>query len=108
MSVLVLGGDDITQVKGVLYNFGFEDVTHWDGRRESVNGRNIPQKAECLVMLTNYLNHNTMKKFKNEAKKKGIPLICTKSGASCVFGELCKLKGECALENCRYAKKKKE
>ncbi len=56
MSVLVLGGDDITSVKAVLYNFGFDDIVHWDGRRESINDKSIPQKAEYLVMLT-YTKH---------------------------------------------------
>lgn len=97
MSVLVLGGDDITSVKAVLYNFGFDDIVHWDGRRESVNDKSIPQKAECLVMLTNFLNHNTMKKFKAEAKKRGLPIVCAKRGASCVYCEICKLKDSCSL-----------
>lgn len=93
-AVLVIGGDEITPIKAVLKNLGCEDVAHWDGRRESINHKNLPQNISCLVMLTNFLNHNTMKKFRNEAKKKEIPVICTKRSASCLYCEYVKLFGE--------------
>ena len=85
MSVLVIGGDEITPIEAVLKNLGCEEVTHWDARRESVSHRGIPKNIAWLVMLTNFLNHNTMKKFKNEAKKKDIPVICTKRSVSCLY-----------------------
>ena len=72
MSILVIGGDEITSIRAVLSNFGCKKVTHWDARKESINHKDIPQNTDCLVMLTNFLNHNTMKKFRNEAKKKEI------------------------------------
>lgn len=42
-------------------------------------------------MLTSFLNHNTMKKIKNEAKKRKIPLVCAKRSVSCVYCEYCKI-----------------
>lgn len=104
MSVLVLGGDDITSIKGVLSGFGFEEIKHWDGRRESINNKTIPQNANCLVMLTNYLNHNTMKKFKNEAKKRGVPIVCARRGASCLFQSLCKANFKSCSDECGFCK----
>ncbi|CAM2840015.1 DUF2325 domain-containing protein [Helicobacter burdigaliensis] len=91
MSVLVIGGDEITPIRAVLKNLGCSKITHWDGRRESVNHKDIPQNTSCLVMLTNFLNHNTMRKFRNEAKKKEIPIICTKRSASCLYCEFSKM-----------------
>ena len=82
MSVLVIGGDEITPIKAVLKNLGCESITHWDGRRESINHKDLPQNIGCLVMLTNFLNHNTMRKFRTEAKKKDIPVICAKRSVS--------------------------
>ncbi len=90
MSVLVIGGDEITPIKAVLKNLGCAEIMHWDGRKESVNHKNLPQNISCLVMLTNFLNHNTMRKFRDTAKKKGIPVICTKRSVSCLYCEFIK------------------
>ncbi len=90
MSILVIGGDEITPIRSVLKNLGCQSITHWDGRRESINHKVLPQNIDCLVMLTNFLNHNTMKKFRTEAKKKTIPIICTKRSVSCLYCEFLK------------------
>lgn len=104
MSVLVIGGDEITSIKAVLKNLGCEDITHWDARKESINHKDIPQNIACLVMLTNFLNHNTMKKFRNEAKKKEIPVICTKRSVSCLYCEFMRTfsKKQCVNSLCPY------
>lgn len=94
MSVLVIGGDEIVPIKAVLKNFGCSSIMHWNGRRESVNHKDLPKNIECLVMLTNFLNHNTMRKFRNEAKKKDIPVICTKRSVSCLYCEFIKVFGK--------------
>ncbi|RAX57627.1 hypothetical protein CCZ01_05670 [Helicobacter monodelphidis] len=94
MSVLIIGGDEIIPIKAVLHSLGCEEVTHWDGRRESVNHKKIPQSTRCVILLTNFLNHNTMKKFRNEAKKRNIPTICSKRSVSCVYCEYCKIFGD--------------
>lgn len=99
MSVLVIGGDEITPIKAVLKNLGCESITHWDGRRESINHKDLPQNIGCLVMLTNFLNHNTMRKFRTEAKKKDIPVICAKRSVSCLYCEFMKTFDN---ENCPY------
>ncbi|MFG5095544.1 DUF2325 domain-containing protein [Campylobacter lari] len=102
MSVLVIGADEITPIKTVLTNLGAKSIEHWDARNENrVNRKPIPQNTECIVMLTSFLNHNTMKKIKTEAKKRNIPLVCAKRSVSCVYCEYCKVFGldqtyECA------------
>ena len=74
MSVLVIGADEITPIKAVLYDLGAKKVEHWDARNENrVNRKPIPQDTNCVVMLTSFLNHNTMKKIKGEAKKRSLP-----------------------------------
>ncbi|MBF7066933.1 DUF2325 domain-containing protein [Campylobacter volucris] len=94
MSVLVIGADEITPIKAVLTNLGAKDIKHWDARNENrVNRKPIPQNTQCIVMLTSFLNHNTMKKIKTEAKKRNIPLVCAKRSVSCVYCEYCKVFG---------------
>ncbi|MDA3055156.1 MULTISPECIES: DUF2325 domain-containing protein [unclassified Campylobacter] len=94
MSVLVIGADEITPIKVVLHNLGATHIEHWDARNENrVNRKPIPQNTDCVVMLTSFLNHNTMKKIKSEVKKRNIPLVCAKRSVSCVFCEYCKIFG---------------
>ncbi|NLK66878.1 MAG: DUF2325 domain-containing protein [Campylobacteraceae bacterium] len=94
MSVLVVGADEITPIKAVLKDLGVSKVEHWDARNENrVNRKSIPYDTNCVVMLTSFLNHNTMKKIKNDAKKRNIPIVCAKRSVSCVFCEYCKVFG---------------
>ena len=102
MSVLVIGGDEITPIRAVLKNFGYEKITNWDARKESINHKDLPQNIGCLVMLTNFLNHNTMRKFRSVAKKREIPVICTKRSVSCLYCEFLKIFGENCTQNCPY------
>lgn len=92
MRVLVIGADEITPIKAVLRNLGAKDIEHWDARNENrVNRKPIPAGTDCVVMLTSFLNHNTMKKIKSETKKRNIPLVCAKRSVSCVYCEYCKV-----------------
>lgn len=92
MSVLVIGGDEITPIKAVLNSLGASEVIHWDARKKSsVNRKIIPLDIKCVVMLTSFLNHNTMKLFKSQAKKRNIPVVCAKRSVSCVYSEYCKV-----------------
>ena len=94
MSVLVIGADEITPIKAVLKDLGASKIEHWDARNENrVNRKPIPMDTQCVVMLTSFLNHYTMKKIKSETKKRNIPLVCAKRSVSCVFCEYCKVFG---------------
>ncbi len=108
MSVLVIGADEITPIKAVLNSLGAKEVIHWDARKKSsVNRKIIPSDIGCIVMLTSFLNHNTMKLFKSQAKKRNIPVVCAKRSVSCVYSEYCKifkLNGEFACQNCDNCK----
>ena len=82
-------------------SFAFEKIVHWDARNPSVVCKEIPSDTKLIIMLTNFLNHNAMNKFKNEAKRKAIQFICAKRSESSVFCELCKkynTTGGCIME----------
>lgn len=105
MSILVIGGDEITPIKAVLQNFGANKITHWDARAQSINHKEIPQDISHLVMLTNFLNHNTMKKFRTQAKKRELPVICAKRSVSCVYSECVKIFGKNCDGDCEKCQK---
>ena len=99
MSILIIGGDKITQISNTLQSLGVSKIKHWDARKKSsVCKKIIPIDTQCVIMLTSFLNHNAMKHFKTESKKRDIPLVCSKSSASCVYQEYIKIMG---IENCQ-------
>jgi hypothetical protein len=98
MSVLVIGGDQIVQIKSVLSNLGATDITHWDARnKSSVHRKKIPKRTDCVLLLTSFLNHNSMKYFKNESKRLNIPVVCAKRSVSAVYCEFCKRFNNCPV-----------
>ena len=104
MSVLVIGGDKISHISKMLQALGVKKIKHWDARKKSSAPRKkVPIDTDCIVMLTSFLNHNTMLKYKNEAKKKDIPYICTKRSINCVYEEYVKVMNIKDCSQC-YAK----
>ena len=108
MCALIIGGDKVTTLSNVLKELGVTKINHWDARnKSSACKKTIPQDTGCVVMLTSYLNHNAMKHFKSEAKKRDLPVICSKQSASCLYEEYVKIMGindckECyAKDNCK-------
>ena len=94
MSVLIIGGDQISQISSMLTEFGVKTINHWDARKKSsAPKKKLPQDLNCIIMLTTFLKHNTMLKYKNLAKKRNIPFICTKRSISCVYDEYVKIMG---------------
>ena len=101
MSILIIGGDKISNIKNVLNTLGNNKFIHWDARKKASTCKKvIPCNISCVIMLTTYLNHNTMKHFKSESKKRNIPLVCSRSSASCVYSEYVKIMGIEKCEDC--------
>ena len=87
MSILIIGGDNISPIKSTLSNLGVVDINHWTARnKHSITRKKLPD-VDCLVMLTNFLNHNTMYKFKKEAKRRNIPFICATRNENSISNE---------------------
>lgn len=106
MSILLLGADQIKPIANVLYDLGAEKITHWNMRKKSqACAKSIPHNTDYVVMLTDYLHHNAMKKYKKEAKKRGIQVVCTPRSSHQISDafkacqnkcEGCPNKGKCA------------
>lgn len=84
MSILLIGGDKVSNITELLKRLGASKTTHWDSRRNSTSHKKIPQDTDAVIMLTDFLKHNSMNFFKKSAKKQNIPLICTRRGTSSV------------------------
>jgi hypothetical protein len=102
MSVLVIGGDKIDAIRSLLAIFGASCVTHWDARKKSSTCKKIiPMDTDCIVMLTSFLNHNAMKHFRSEAKKRELPIVCSKHNTSSLHDELAKVMRSAACFDCQ-------
>ncbi len=76
MSVLVIGADYIESIRKELQKRGVGEIYHVSGRKASEERRKgIPKRVELILVLGDYLNHNTLNALKKEAKRDGIPLI---------------------------------
>ncbi len=94
MSILIIGGDKIHSLQARLQALGATRTTHWDSRRNSTSHKQIPSDTDAIIMLTDFLKHNSMSYFKKEAKKQNIPLICTRRGSACIEQEFCRFLDE--------------
>jgi len=94
MSVLLIGGDKVNAITALLKSLGVTQTTHWDSRKNSTSHKTIPTNTDAIIMLTDFLKHNTMSYFKKSAKKQSIPLICTRRGTSSVEAEFSKFLEE--------------
>lgn len=80
MSVLVVGGDRIDAMKDFLKGrLKADKITHYSGRKSKPLRNGIPKNVDLMVILTDYINHDLMKAYKNIARKRELPFICTYS-----------------------------
>ena len=94
MSILVIGGDNISPIVSVLNKLGVTSIKHWSARdKNSVVKKSLPKNIDCLVFLTNFLSHGVMYKFKKEAKKRSLPFVCADRNENRIHCAFCKKFG---------------
>lgn len=82
MTVLIVGGDRINSVAKYLSQNGYDEIYHWDARRNSDTRRFIPPNTRLVVILINYLNHGMAKRIRRDAEQLGLPILFSKNSAS--------------------------
>jgi hypothetical protein len=82
MTVLIVGGDRISSIAKFLNQNGYDDIKHWDARRNGDTHRFMPQSTRLVVILINFLNHGMAKKIKRDAEQLGVPVLFSKNSAS--------------------------
>lgn len=79
MSIVVIGADYLGVIEKNLYSLGVTELIHIDGRRvANQNKISIPKQTDFVLVLTDYINHNTAKMVKAVAKIQDVPLIFSK------------------------------
>lgn len=90
MCLFLVGGDKLGNINKKLQELGVTEIIHMDGRKCSVgNQPSIPARADAVVVLTDFINHNTCTYIKKQAKEREIPIVFSKRSWSCLA---CKFK----------------
>ena len=52
---------------------------HFSGRKLKLLKNIIPKMIDLMVIITDYVNHDLMEAYKNTARTRNLPFICTQS-----------------------------
>ncbi len=75
MSALIVGGDHVESLKRQVIEQGHHNVEHWSGRKKGFLNRSVSSNTRLIIMVCDYVNHSLANSLKNQAQRKGIPLI---------------------------------
>ena len=78
MSIFVVGADHLGSINQKLSHFGFNKIIHTSGRKKKHYNLELPDAADYVLILTDYVCHNVSKEIKKKAKSKGVPVFFCK------------------------------
>lgn len=87
-SLLIVGADHLGVIRDKLTSVGFDDVLHINGRNGQMFKKDIPTKISCILVLTDYVNHNLSTVIKKRAKSQSIPIFYAKRSWSSIYNAL--------------------
>ncbi|WP_071394378.1 DUF2325 domain-containing protein [Bacillus tuaregi] len=87
-SLLIIGGDSLGVIPDKLSSCGFDKIIHTNGRKVKMIDRKIPDHINCILVLTDYVNHNLSSVIKRRAKTKSIPIFYAKRSWSSIHQAL--------------------
>ncbi len=89
MNAVVVGADRLGNIPDSLARFGITVGRHVTGRLP-VHQRisSLPRGTDLVILFTDFLNHNVMKNYRNQAQNQGIPVIACRRSASCLVESL--------------------
>ena len=85
MAILIVGADNLGNIEKNLQQFDIKEVVHVTGRN-TINRRscNLSSTITLVLILTDFVNHNTAGVYKRQAKVAGIPLAFAKRSWSSI------------------------
>lgn len=100
MNAVLVGADRLGNIPDSLAGFGIRIQRHVTGR-SSAHQRSmpaLPRDTDLLILFTDFLNHNAMKNYRNQAQVQGISVIACRRSASCLVESVQRylgLAGQC-------------
>ena len=87
-SLLIIGADHLGIIPDKLSSVGFDEVLHINGRKSQMVKKDIPEKISCILVLTDYVNHNLSTVIKKRAKNQSIPIYFAKRSWCSIYKAL--------------------
>ena len=79
MAILVVGADNLGNIEKNLKELNGTEIVHVTGRNTAHRKCcSLPPAINLVLLLTDFVNHNTAKVYKKQAKMSGVPVICAK------------------------------
>ncbi|MCR3760615.1 DUF2325 domain-containing protein [Clostridium felsineum] len=88
MSVLLIGGDKLGNIKDKLKESGFNKIEHVTGRKSGNKKIRINSNLDLVLVLVDFVGHNFMDIIKRESKKSGVRVKFSKRSWSYIEDEL--------------------
>lgn len=78
MNALIVGADRLGNIPEVLQGFGIRIAGHVTGRDSTHQRRaaSLPTGTELVILFTDFLGHNVMRRFREAASREGVSTIC--------------------------------
>ncbi|MBU5294618.1 DUF2325 domain-containing protein [Anaerosalibacter bizertensis] len=80
-------------IKDNLKQNGFNKITHVTGRRSREQSCRVPKNIDLVLVLTDYINHQTSKNIKKQTKNSDSKVIFSKRSWSSISKSLKNLNG---------------
>lgn len=76
MKIVVVGADHLGAITARLSDLGVTEIEHISGRKAAAQRSiNFPATAAMILVLVDFLNHNTMQMVKAGARTRAIPVV---------------------------------
>jgi hypothetical protein len=85
MSILVIGGDRLGNIKDKLRESGFNEVGHVTGRKKGDRKIKIPQNTDLVLILTDFIGHNMAEIIKEESRKSKVSVMFSRRSWSSMY-----------------------
>ena len=95
MNAVIVGADRLGNIPAALARLGIHIQCHITGR-VSAHQRTLvalPKNTQLLILLTDFLNHNAMKSYRNQAQVQGIPVVASRRSSSCLMEAITRFLG---------------
>lgn len=75
MGVLIVGRDRLGKIPARLRSLGFAEIEHVTGRKKGETLVRLRSSHDLVIVFTDFINHQTVRAIKEEAKRKQRPVI---------------------------------
>jgi len=83
MNALLVGADRLGNIPDVLGEFGIRIASHISGRQPGHQRRAlVPAGIQVVILFTDFLGHNVMRTFREQARAQGLPVLCSRRSTS--------------------------